>query len=176
MPQIIIVDDEVGVLRALERALRRHPWQLKTFTNPEEALNFAAENEVDLAISDYRMPGMDGVTFLKELLAIQPDAFRMVLSGQADIDGVLAAINQAEIYRFITKPWNDAELIITIKQALSYRELLLENRKLADLVREQQAQLDYQRTELERLEQESPGITQIEFDEQGAIVIDERGY
>jgi len=173
---IIILDDEEGVLKALTRSLRSYGWCLKTFTDPQAALNAAASGDVDLVISDYRMPSMDGVSFLKELMAIQPDAFRIILSGQADMDGVLAAINEVGIYRFVTKPWNDAELALTIQQALGYRELLLDNRRLADLVRQQQVQIDYQKNELERLEKESPGITQIEFDADGAIVIDENDY
>jgi len=176
IPQIIILDDEEGVLKALKRSLRNYGWHLLTFTDPEAALNVAATQEIDLVISDYRMPAMDGVTFLKELMAIQPDSFRIILSGQADMDGVLAAINQAEIYRFITKPWNDSELAFTIEQALTYRRLLLENRRLADLVRKQQVQLDYQKTELDRLEIESPGITRVEFDADGAIVLDDGDY
>lgn len=175
-PQILILDDEEGVLKALSRSLRNFGWHLLTFSDPDEALNLAASQDIDLVISDYRMPKMNGVMFLKELMAIQPDSFRIILSGQADMEGVLSAINEAGIYRFITKPWNDAELAHTIQQALEYRELLLENRRLANLVREQQVQLDYQKTELARLESESPGITQVEFDADGAIVVDENDY
>lgn len=173
MKRIFIVDDEPGVLNALKRSLRDCAWLLRTFDDPEEALNAATGEEIDLVISDYRMPGMDGVTFLKEFKAVQPDTFRIILSGQADMDSVLKAINEAEIYRFVTKPWNDAELRVTIERALHHREMLLENRRLADLVRQQQAQLDYQKTELERLEQESPGITQVNWAPDGSIILDE---
>ena len=174
MTQVIIIDDEPLILQALKRVLRRQEWQISTFEDPEEALAYAAMETIDLALSDYRMPGMDGITFLKELKAIQPDTFRIVLSGQADMEAVLLAINQAEIYRFITKPWNDAELRITLEQAIRHREMLLENRRLADLVRSQQAQIDYQTSELERLEAESPGITRINWGPDGSILIDER--
>lgn len=176
MTNIVIVDDEVGVLNALKRSLRNKGWRIQTFSDPSEALRFIASEEVDLVISDYRMPEMNGVTLLQEVMAVQPDAVRMVLSGQADMNGVLAAINKAEIFRFITKPWSDAELICAIEQGLSFRRVYLENRRLANLVREQQVQLDYQKSELERLEQESPGITQIEFDDEGAIVVDLDDY
>lgn len=171
MKRVMIVDDEQAVLSALNRSLRREAWSLLTFNDPIKALNYVATETVDLVISDYRMPQMDGVTFLKEVRAIQPDAFRMVLSGQADMEGVLEAINEAEIYRFITKPWSDAELRITIEQALNHRDILLENRQLADIVRKQQLQINYQATELERLEGESPGITQVNWGPDGSIIL-----
>ncbi len=173
MKRVMIVDDEQGVLNALKRSLRSEGWALMTFSSPEEALNVAASETIDLVISDYRMPQMDGVAFLKAFKAIQPDSFRIILSGQADMAAVLHAINEAEIYRFITKPWDDAELKMTIDKALNHREILLENRRLADLVRQQKVQLDYQKVELDRLETECPGITQVNWDSDGSIILSE---
>ncbi len=175
MNRVMVVDDEKGVLNALKRSMRSRGWILTTFTEPEEALNKAATEEFDLVISDYRMPTMDGVTFLKEMKAIQPDAFRIILSGQADMNAVLLAINEAEIYRFITKPWNDDELAVAITQALEHRQMIVDNRRLADLVRKQQARIDYQTSELERLETESPGITDIHWGDDGSIIMYEDG-
>ncbi|MCW8883963.1 MAG: response regulator [Motiliproteus sp.] len=171
MSRVIIVDDEKGVLNALKRSMRSHGWNLQTYLDPQEALNDAATQEVDLVISDYRMPVMDGVTFLQEFKAIQPDAFRIILSGQADMDAILHAINDAEIYRFITKPWSDEELAVTIEKALEHRHILIENRRLADMVRKQQVQIKHQMSELERLEAESPGITQINWGDDGSIIL-----
>ena len=176
MKRVMVVDDKSSVLNALKRSLRREGWELQTFADPVVALIYANREPVDLVISDYRMPQMDGVTFLKEMRAIQPDAFRIVLSGQADMAGVLKAVNQAEIYRFITKPWDDMELRITIEQALNHRDLLLENRQLADVVRQQQRQINYQTTELERLEGDSPGITQVNWGPDGSIILSEDDY
>ncbi len=174
MTRIMFVDDEPNILKSLRRTLRGESWEVLTYEDPEEALNVAATQEIDLVISDFRMPIMDGVTFLKEFKAIQPDTQRMVLSGQADLQGVLQALNQAEISRFITKPWNDAELRMTIQVALRHRQVLLENRRLAELVRKQQAVLDYHQIELERLEADSPGITEVNWDSDGSIIIDEK--
>ncbi len=173
MIQVMIVDDEQGVLNALKRSLRPYGWRVMTFLDPNEALNVSATETVDLVISDYRMPTMNGVEFLKEFMAIQPDSFRIILSGQADMSGVLDAINEAQIYRFITKPWSDADLAVTIEKALSHRQTLLENRRLADQVRRQEVQINHQKSELDRLEAECPGITQVDWDSDGSIVIDE---
>ena len=173
MNRVMIVDDEPGVLNALKRSLRREGWVLMAYDDPEEALNVAAKEVISLVISDYRMPQMDGVTFLKEFKAIQPDSFRIILSGQADLAAVLSAINEAEIYRFVTKPWNDAELKVSIETALKHRDILLENQRLANLVRKQKIQLDYQKTELDRLETECPGITQVNWDSDGCIILND---
>ncbi len=173
MSRVMIVDDEQGVLNALRRSMRSHGWIMTTCTSPEEALDIVAREEVDLVISDYRMPTMDGVTFLKEVKAIRPDCFRIIMSGHADMNAVLKAINEAEIYRFVTKPWSDEELAVTIERALHHREVLNENRRLADMVRQQKIQLDYQKTELERLERESPGITRVDWAEDGSIILDD---
>ncbi|OMH25897.1 response regulator [Motiliproteus sp. MSK22-1] len=174
MNRVMIVDDEPGVLNSLKRALRGESWVLMTYSDPEEALNVAAKEVISLVISDYRMPQMDGVTFLKEFKAIQPESFRMVLSGQADMAAVLSAINEAEIYRFVTKPWNNDDLKISIDTALKHRDILMENQRLADLVRKQQIQLDYQKTELDRLETECPGITQVNWDSDGCIILNDK--
>jgi response regulator RpfG family c-di-GMP phosphodiesterase len=88
-----------------------------------------------LFISDFRMPEMDGIEFLKGAKALQPDAARLILSGYADLNALLRAVNEVGIERFIGKPWNDYDLMSAIGQALAHRELLLENRELANLVR-----------------------------------------
>ena len=117
------------------------------------------------------MPEVSGVEFLSILRSMQPDTIRLVLSGYTDLDGLLKAINEAEIYRYITKPWNDYDLRATVNQALVHHETLLENRRLAEQVRAQQQQIDYQQQELLRLERLHPGITQVERDLDGSIII-----
>ncbi|MDH3689303.1 MAG: response regulator, partial [Gammaproteobacteria bacterium] len=90
-----------------------------------------------------------------------------------DLEALLAAINQAEIYRFISKPWKDYELKATLSQALVHRAVLLENKRLADQVRAQQTQLVEQHKILEKLETESPGITRVRWAEDGSIILGE---
>jgi len=112
---------------------------------------------------------MDGVSFLRRLVGFQPDISRLILSGYADLQAVIAAINTVQIHRFISKPWDDYDLTASITQALGLRRLLLENRRLADQVRVQQGELSRHELELRRLEQIYPGLTRIERAADGSI-------
>ncbi len=174
MIRILLVDDEANILKALTRVIHvRRAWDVVSTTSPAEALSLLDGHHFDLILSDYRMPEMDGVTFLKAARRICPDAARLILSGQADMNAVLQAINEAEIYRFITKPWEDDELLITLDKALEHQQLIVENARLAAEVKRQRAQIREQLNELRRLEAEAPGITRLNLDDEGYIVLDE---
>lgn len=177
--QVLLVDDEPNILSSLRRALNAMPedvfggtLQVETFENPCHALERAREKAFDLVISDYRMPEMDGVTFLEGISAVQPEIARIILSGYADLSGLMAAINRAQVFRFIAKPWDGTELQLAIRQALSNRALLVENQRLADLVRVQQGKLSRTEVALKRLEERYPGITKVKRDADGAIELD----
>ncbi len=138
--RIMIVDDEVGIVNSLRRLLLSVPCsygclsyklEVETFTMPAAALERAREQAFDLFLADYRMPGMNGVEFLARIREMQPDAARLIISGFADLNAFADAVNGADIYRFLSKPWNDYVLVSAIAQALNYRELMLENRQLA---------------------------------------------
>lgn len=169
MTSILLVDDETNILRALRRVLSREGWEIHCYDDPRKALEELAFQPVDLVLSDYRMPYMNGAEFLSEFRQIQPDAMRLILSGQADMTGLIEAINSAMIYRFISKPWDDAELLLTIQQALRVGQLERENRELAATVRNQSRAIQIQIDELRRLETLNPGITQVNWDEDGYI-------
>jgi YesN/AraC family two-component response regulator len=173
MHKVILVDDEENVLKALKRALATEPYDIEIYTNGVDVLERAKTTAVDLVLSDYRMPAMDGVALLTELKKLQPDTMRLIISGYTDLEALLAAINQAEIYHFISKPWKDYELKATLSQALAHRAVLLENKRLADQVRAQQTQLVEQHKILEKLETESPGSTQVRWAEDGSIILGE---
>ncbi len=131
MHKILLVDDEENVLNALRRELRGL-YEIETFSSAGEALKRCRETPFDLVISDYQMPEMNGVQFLMQMGQIQPDSARLVLSGQANIDALVSAINETHIYRFLAKPWDKEELQASIAQALTFRDIMLENRKHAD--------------------------------------------
>lgn len=170
MTTIAFIDDEVNILNSIQRLLRKQDWELLAFSSPEEAIiELDKRRDVDIIVSDYRMPNMNGVEVLNILKHISPGALRIILSGQADLNGVLAAINQAEIYRFITKPWIDGDFIITLEKAVQYHALVQENLRLLHTVKQQQQRINEQLSELKRLERETPGITQVKLDEEGAI-------
>lgn len=134
MYRILLVDDEENFLHELQHELRGK-YEIESFTSPLAALHRCRETRFDLVISDYLMPELKGTQFLRQFSEIQPDAARMLLSGQADIDELLKAINETHIYRFIPKPWDKAELKIGINQAMEYRRIILENSHLADAYR-----------------------------------------
>lgn len=181
MHRILLVDDESSVLSALLRLLRLTPlvvrsveWhpRIDVFTSPAEALKSAAERAYDLVVSDFRMPGMDGVAVLRRMRELQPDCARVILSGYTDLNGLIGAINEARIDRFIAKPWNDFELASTLAQVLEIRALRLENEALADQVRCERGELSVHDLEMKRLEQQEPGITQVQWGPDGSVVID----
>jgi len=182
MSKIMIVDDDDSILKALRRLLSVTPCRVgeahiklkvDCFNSPQEALEKARHTAYDLVLSDYRMPIMNGVQFLKALREIQPEAARLILSGYADLNGLIGAINEAGINRFISKPWNDYELLSTLGQVLSLRELTLENQRLADLARLAAGSISAEDIERQRLEADEPGITHVNWGPDGSVLLDE---
>lgn len=121
MPHLLILDDEELILNALVRALKSEEYTLDKFTSPLQALDKLGKTNYDVILADYRMPEMDGITFLKKAKQHLPLAKRIILSGQADFNGLVNAINEAEIFRFIFKPWNDDELKAILMQATAHK-------------------------------------------------------
>ena len=181
MRRILLVDDEPNILSALRRALgtkvsdgcNTFDISVEVFDQPEAALWRARDTKFDLVMSDFRMPAMDGVSFLKAFRNLQPDAARLILSGFTDLEGLIGAINDAQIYRFISKPWQQYDLSATLAQALAFHGLQQENQRMADLLRVQQGKLSHQELELRRLENENPGITKVNWGPNGEVVLDE---
>jgi two-component system probable response regulator PhcQ len=165
-PKVLVVDDEEQIRKSLERVLVRDGYEVLQAENPRQAIDMLQGQSVAVVISDYMMPGMDGLTFLKSIKKVYPDTIRIILTGKGDMAAVVAAINEGEVYRFILKPWDNDELRISLRRAIEQRELMLENRHLVETVREQ-------REEIHELEKTNPGITKINKSRDGAIVIDE---
>jgi len=139
--RLLFVDDEEHILSALRRLFRKEPWEILTATSGEEGLRVLEANQVSLVVSDQRMPGMTGVEFLSQVRRRWPDTLRIILTGYADMQAALAAINQGQVYRFVSKPWSDEELRLAVKQGLEQYELVAENRRLHQLTRAQNAEL-----------------------------------
>jgi EAL domain-containing protein (putative c-di-GMP-specific phosphodiesterase class I)/ActR/RegA family two-component response regulator len=116
-PTLLLVDDEENILSALIRMLRRDGYRILTATGADDALDVLGRNDVQVVISDQRMPGTSGTELLSKVKEMYPDTVRMVLSGYTDLAAVTAAINQGAIYKFLTKPWNDEELRLQIRDA-----------------------------------------------------------
>lgn len=175
--RLMLVDDEPNVLHALQRLLRRHfleqRYRIEPFDDPVAALARASEAAFDVVISDYRMPGMDGIALLKAIKTAQPDATRLILSATADRSVLISAINEAEILRFVGKPWDDAEIVEAVRQALTRHDQLQDDRRLADELRMRQGVMTPQEHELRRLEEQEPGITRVNWGPDGSVIIDD---
>src|SRR5688572_27838882 len=139
--RVLIVDDDTLILRALQRVLEAQGFTVTGCSNPEEALERLEAEPANLIISDYMMPGMNGVEFLSNARRLRPDAPRLLLTAINDFKVATDAVNTGEIYRLLTKPWNHAELIGTVRQAWEWGELKRQHEILTRKVQEQNAQL-----------------------------------
>jgi len=129
---ILFVDDEVRLLRSLERGLLDEPYNLLFAENGKDAMKLLEENEVHVIVTDMRMPEMSGLDLLRIVKEKYPHIVRLVLSGYAQVTTLLTAINQGEIFRFITKPWKmEEEFKSIIRQAVEHYNLHAERNKLA---------------------------------------------
>nr|WP_298137600.1 HD domain-containing phosphohydrolase [uncultured Pseudomonas sp.] len=147
---VLLVDDEENILSSLRRVLRGQPYSVQIANGGEQALEILRKQPVDLVISDARMPGMDGATLLAEVQKHWPKTMRILLTGYADISTTIRAINQGQIYRYISKPWVDDELRLTIQQALAYQHSERERIRLEALAQEQNQRLQELNATLEQ--------------------------
>lgn len=146
---LMLVDDEPNILQALRRVLRQEGYRLLMAYNGEEALAIMQNEPVDLVVSDSRMPGMDGAELLSRIQQTWPDCRRLMLTGHADMTSTIRAINEGQIYRYISKPWNDDELRLTIRQALEHQLAEREQRRLEALTQVQNQELSSLNAHLE---------------------------
>lgn len=138
---LLFVDDEENILSSLKRLFRPHGYAVLTATSGARGLELLGQHPVDLVISDMRMPEMDGAQFLERVRRDWPDAVRILLTGYADISSTVAAINRGEIYRYISKPWEDNDVVLVAKQALERKMLEREKKRLEDLTERQNLEL-----------------------------------
>ena len=148
--KIMIVDDEPANLRLLER-LFRQDYKVITAGSGEEALELLAQHDTALLITDQRMPNMSGLELLKQTAELRPHMVRMILTGYTDVGTLVEALNSGLVYQYLTKPWSNEELRLTVTRALEHyesvrarHELEMRNRRLVARLEEirQLASLD----------------------------------
>jgi len=149
MHSVLFVDDEVNILKAIQRLLRHGGWNVLTASRPADALEMIEAEGVQVVVSDQRMPEMSGVDFLAAVRERHPDLVRMMLTGYTEMNIAVEAINRGEIYRLITKPWNDEELKATLRQAFDHFDLKQEIKRLNQVTREQNFKLQDMNRNLE---------------------------
>ena len=140
-PTLLCVDDEANITNSLKRLFRPHGYRILTAQSGSEGLLVFDREPVDLVISDMRMPEMNGAQFLEQVRAKWPDTMRILLTGYADVESTIAAINKGEIHRYVSKPWDDNDMLVMVRQALEKRHLEQENRRLEALTVRQNEQL-----------------------------------
>lgn len=138
---VLAVDDEPNILAALRRLFRETGWRILTAGSAEEALALLSLEPVNAVLSDMRMPGMDGVQLLEKVRLGWPHVARLLLTGQADLGSTIAAINRGWLHRYITKPWNDDELVLTLRQVAQIQQLDAEKQALERLTQQQNDEL-----------------------------------
>jgi len=127
---LLLVDDEENIVAALRRLLRSEGWLVLSATSAEQALQLLARHEVDVILSDQRMPGMTGVELLRRARQLYPETIRLVLSGYTELQSITDAINEGAIYKFLAKPWDDEQLRAHLREAFALKEMADQNRRL----------------------------------------------
>lgn len=145
-PVLVVVDDEDMVLTSLRSFLTLETdYEIWTFSSPQRALEKIRDNSVDLVISDYLMPDMNGIEFLLEVKKLQPYATRILLTGYADKENAIKAINDVGLYQYIEKPWDNDELKLIVQNGLERRFLMEQlEQKITEVQRVQQNLQDIQ--------------------------------
>jgi len=138
---LLLVDDEENVLKAVGRVFLEENYVILKAGSADEAINIMEQERVQLVISDHRMPGMSGAEFLKIVKQRWPETIRIMLTGHADIQSIMGAVNEGAVYKFITKPWNDEDLRLTVSLALQQYALLKENKKLKEVTKKQELKI-----------------------------------
>ena len=155
---ILVVDDQPMVLSAIKKMLSQAPYQVMTAPSAHEALDLLERHKVEVVISDERMPGMPGSEFLSIVRERYPDTVRIILTGYASVEAAIKAINESEIFRFLTKPCTSHELNAAIQAALIHRA---------------KTKSGEHNPMLASLEKQAPDITQVKRDADGVVIIDD---
>ena len=138
---LLLVDDEASILSSLRRLLRPAGYKIHLAESGWAGLEILEREPVDLVVSDMRMPEMNGAQFLEQVRSRWPETTRILLTGYADVSSTVDAINRGEIYRYISKPWDDTQLVLTVREGLESGRLRKENARLLALTQAQNEEL-----------------------------------
>ena len=141
-PKILYIDDEQNNLTSF-RAVFRRDFKIETALSGDQALQLLKTHNFHIIVTDQRMPEMTGIEFLQIVKKSHPESIRILLTGYADINAVIDAINQGEIYRYISKPWNEQDLKQVLLQAYEVHRLRLENEELTEKLKETNEKLEF---------------------------------
>ena len=150
---VLFVDDEPNILRAIKRALFTMDITLLLADSGAKALDLMSKHDVHVVISDMKMPQMSGAELLEQVAINYPETFRVVLTGYADIESTIKAVNQGKIHRYLQKPWDNQELIAVVEEGLERVKLKAENLRLQKLTRLQNKKLRDVNASLEQVVQ-----------------------
>lgn len=139
---ILYIDDEMHNLNSFKASFRRE-FEVYTALNAEEGVKILEQQDIHLIITDQRMPGMTGTEFLESILDKYPDPQRILLTGYADINAVIDAINKGHVFKYVQKPWNEEELKATIKEALEIYFLKKKKQELTEKLMVTNEQLEF---------------------------------
>ena len=165
-PSVLLVDDEPSVIEGLKRALRHEPYTILEARSANEALKVLAGTPVDVIVTDEKMPGTSGTELLARVRSEHPEVMGIILTGYASLDAAIRAINEGEVYRFLTKPVSYADVAVSIRHALQQKGLMSQVRRLLRTVKRQSAVL-------EEVERAHTGTATVQTTSDGAIVVDE---
>src|SRR3954470_18809124 len=154
LERLLVVDDEGPILHALQRTFEAAGYEVTACLDPAEALDRLKERPYQVLSADYMMPGMTGAEFLARARALQPETIRILITAAHDFSAAVDAINNGEIFRILSKPWNRLELLGTVRQAFDTYGLRERNRQLTELVQKQNGELAELNRGLEQLVQE----------------------
>ena len=175
--KILCVDDEPNILSALRRMFMLSGFDIEEASSGAEAIKKLEEKEFHLVLSDMQMPGMNGAELLAQIRERWPKVMRLMLTGTADLKAAISAINEGEIYRYLTKPWNDEEVVSTIKSALERCALVRERDNLLELTKQQNLSLAEMVNTLEEKVKERTAELSNSYDElRGSYIASVKAY
>ncbi|MDM8537703.1 response regulator, partial [Desulfobacterales bacterium HSG17] len=158
-PVILIVDDEKNIIKLITRNLMDDNYRILTAQNGMQGLAILKQENVDLVISDHLMPEMSGLEFLRKVKLVYPHIQTIMLTAQNDVETARKAVDEAGVYKYFLKPWDENELRFSIKQALDMQNMRLERDRQLQKIKTQNLLYEY-------FEKKYPGITKTGNDEQ----------